>query len=43
MAIFIGRGWLGKQEAQEKGYDSWKRFCHNFKYFWSFQWVKKAK
>ena len=26
MAYFIGHGWLSKDDAQEKGYDSWCRF-----------------
>ena len=43
MALLLGYGWLGKEDAQKKGYNRFKRACHNFKYFWSFKWAKKAK
>lgn len=41
--ILVGYGWLGKAEAQEKGYSSWKRFWHNVGYGLSFKWAKKTK
>ena len=41
--IVLGYGWLGKAEAQEKGYNSFKRFCHNVRYALSFKWAKKTK
>ena len=43
MAIIIGHGWLGRAEAQAKGYNSWKRFWHNVGYVVTFKWAKKAK
>lgn len=41
--LITGRGWLGKEEAQEKGYNSFKRFCHNFWSVVTFQWAKKKE
>jgi hypothetical protein len=41
--LITGRGWLGKAEAQERGYNSFKRFCHNVRYALSFKWAKKTK
>lgn len=41
MALLLGWGWLGKSEAQEKGYGAWKRFWHNFGYAVSFKWARK--
>ena len=41
MAYFIGHGWLSKDDAQEKGYDSWCRFWHNVGYALSFKWARK--
>lgn len=41
MAYFIGYGWLSKESAQIKGYNSWRRFWHNFGYALSFKWAKK--
>lgn len=43
MAIILGAGWLGRADAQAKGYNSWKRFWHNLWYVVSFKWAKKAK
>lgn len=43
MALVIGRGWLGKEDAQAKGYNAWKRFWHNVGYALSFKWAKKSK
>ena len=43
MAIIWGRGWLGKEDAQAKGYNSWKRFWHNFGYVVTFRWARKQK
>ncbi len=42
MAIILGAGWLGRAEAQAKGYNSWKRFWHNFGYVVTFKWARKA-
>lgn len=36
-------GWLSDQKAQELGYNEWKQFCCNIKYFLSFKWAKKNK
>ena len=41
--LVLGYGWLGKAEAQERGYNSFKRFCHNVRYALSFKWAKKTK
>ena len=41
MAILIGYGWLSKESAQIKGYNSWRRFWHNVGYALSFKWAKK--
>lgn len=41
--LVLGYGWLGKAEAQEKGYNSFKRFWHNVGYALSFKWAKKTK
>lgn len=41
MAIITGLGWFGKEEAQERGYNSWKRFWHNFGYVVTFKWARK--
>ena len=43
MAILWGSGWFSKEEAQKRGYNSWKRFWHNVGYAVSFKWAKKAK
>lgn len=43
MALLLGGGWLGKEDAQAKGYNAWKRFWHNVGYALSFKWAKKAK
>ena len=43
MAFVLGRGWLGKEEAQKNGYNAWKRFWHNFKYVVTFRWARKKK
>jgi hypothetical protein len=40
MALLLGWGWLGKVEAQQKGYNAWKRFWHNFAYVVTFKWAK---
>lgn len=39
--ILLGHGWLSKETAQVQGYNSWKRFCHNVGYAFSFKWAKK--
>jgi hypothetical protein len=39
--LLWGSGWLAKEEAQAAGYNSFKRFCHNFKYVVTFKWAKK--
>ena len=41
MAEFIGWGWLSKEDAQVRGYDSWRRLWHNVGYALSFKWAKK--
>lgn len=41
--LFTGYGWLGKTDAQEKGYGDWKRFWHNFGYVVTFRWLKKKE
>lgn len=41
--ILWGSGIFSKEEAQEKGYNSWKRFWHNFGYVVTFQWARKKK
>lgn len=41
MAIILGKGFFGKEEAQKKGYNSWKRFWHNVGYAVSFKWLSK--
>jgi hypothetical protein len=43
MALLTGLGWLGKEDAQVKGYNAWKRFWHNFAYVVTFKWAKKKK
>lgn len=43
MAILLGRGWLGKEEAQAKGYNAWKRGWHNLGYIFTFKWARKSK
>ena len=43
MAIILGCGWLSKESAQEKGYNAFKRFCHNFGYVVTFKWARKAR
>ena len=43
MAFIVGRGWLGKEDAQAKGYSAWNRFWHNFGYVVTFKWARKAK
>lgn len=43
MAIFVGHGWFSKEDAQQIGYNSWKRFWHNFGYVASFKWARKTK
>jgi hypothetical protein len=43
MALLWGFGLLGKEEAQEKGYSSFKRFWHNVGYAVSFKWARKKK
>jgi hypothetical protein len=40
MAILWGSGFFSKEEAQRKGYNSWKRFWHNTGYALSFKWLK---
>lgn len=39
--LITGSGWLGKEEAQARGYNSFKRFWHNVGYAVSFKWAKK--
>jgi hypothetical protein len=39
--LLLGHGWLSKESAQIKGYNSWRRFWHNFGYAVSFKWAKK--
>ena len=41
MALLLGHGWLSKESAQIKGYNSWRRFWHNVGYALSFKWAKK--
>ena len=41
--ILLGSGILSKEEAQEKGYNAWKRFWHNFAYVVTFKWLKKKE
>lgn len=41
MALWTGLGWLGKEEAQRNGYNSFKRFWHNVWYVVSFKWARK--
>lgn len=41
MAIITGYGWFSKEDAQAKGYSSWKRFWHNVGYVVSFKWARK--
>lgn len=41
--ILLGKGWLSKTEAQENGYNSWKRFWHNVGYAVTFKWARKKK
>lgn len=41
--ILLGGGWLGKEEAQQNGYNAWKRFWHNVGYVVTFKWAKKRK
>lgn len=41
--LIWGSGILSKEEAQAKGYNSWKRFWHNFGYVVTFKWLKKKK
>ena len=41
--IITGAGWLGKEDAQVNGYNSWKRFWHNVGYAVSFKWTRKKK
>lgn len=41
--ILLGHGLLSKEEAQQRGYSSWKRFWHNVGYGLSFRWAKKTK
>ena len=43
MAIVWGHGWFSKEDAQQRGYNSWKRFWHNFAYVVKFKWARKAK
>ena len=43
MAIIWGTGIMSKQDAQEKGYGSFKRFWHNVGYAVSFKWLKNKK
>ena len=43
MALLWGSGWLGKEDAQVKGYNSFKRFWHNVWYVVSFGWARKKK
>jgi hypothetical protein len=41
--LLMGYGWLGKAEAQARGYSNFKRFCHNVGYICSFKWARKTK
>ena len=41
--IIWGSGWLGKEEAQRKGYNAWKRFWHNAGYVVTFKWARKRR
>lgn len=43
MALLLGSCWLSKKEAQENGYNSWRRFWHNIGYALSFKWLRKKK
>jgi hypothetical protein len=43
MAIIWGSGWFSKEDAQQRGYNSWKRFWHNVGYVVSLKWAKSAK
>ena len=43
MALLVGFGLLSKEEAKQNGYNSWKRFWHNFAYVVTFKWLKKKK
>ena len=43
MAILLGKGFLSKSSAQQKGYTAWQRFWHNVSYALSFKWLKKKK
>lgn len=43
MALLLGRGWLGKEDAQKNGYSAWKRFWHNVGYAVTFGWLRKSK
>lgn len=41
--IIWGSGWMSKPEAQEKGFNAWKRFWHNVGYIVTFKWAKKKE
>lgn len=41
--IIVGHGLLSKEDAQKKGYNSWKRFWHNVGYAVTFKWLKKKE
>ena len=41
--IIMGFGWLGKEDAKKNGYNSWKRFWHNFGYVVTCKWARKSK
>lgn len=43
MAFLTGKGWLSKAEAQETGYNAWKRFWYNVGYAVTFKWLKKKE
>ena len=43
MALITGYGWLGKEDAQVRGYNSVKRFFHNVGYVLSFKWARKGR
>lgn len=43
MALLWGHGIMSKPDAQEKGYNSWKRFWHNVGYVVTFKWLKKKE
>ena len=43
MALLWGHGWMVKTEAQEKGFNSWKRFWNNVGYIVTFKWAKKKE